>query len=320
MGMQYTTLGGKKGIKVSKIGIGVWQASGDWKAGDDDVIKAVGKVHDLGVNLVDTAEAYGAGHSETVLGKALKQFGRDNFVVATKVNGGHLRYEELQKAAAASMRRLGIKEIDVYQVHWPDPWEQIPLKYTMKAMEKLYVEGKIRAIAVSNFAVRDLEEARSYLSRADIVSNQLRYNLVQRDIEDEVIPYCRKNNIAIIAWSPLAQGALTGKYSVGKVPKGDVRDLNLLFEPANLSQIAKLVEVLSSVAKHHKRLISQVALNWLATMPGVIPIPGVKSATQAAENVGSLDFEITKKELDAIESAAARVKVDYLPTEKPLTA
>jgi len=256
------------------------------------------------------------GHSEAVLGKALKQFGRENFVVATKVNGSHLRYEELQKAAAASMRRLGVKEIDLYQVHWPDPWEQIPLKYTMKAMEKLYLEGKVRAIGVSNFAVRDLEEARSYLSRADIVSNQLKYNLVQRDIDDEVVPYCRRNGISIIAYSPLAQGALTGKYKLGKAPKGDVRASSPLFANANFSQIAQLVDVLASIAKSHKCLIAQVALNWLSSLPGFIPIPGVKDATQAMENIASLDFELTRKEVGAIESAARKVKLDYLPTEK----
>lgn len=311
--MEKTTLG-NSGIKVSKVGIGLWQASGDWKARDNDVIEAVEQAHNLGVNFVDTAEAYGNGHSESVLGKALKQVGRDNFVVATKVNGAHLRYDELQKAAAASMSRLGVKEIDLYQVHWPDPWEQIPLKYTMKAMEKLYLEGKIRAIGVSNFAVRDLEEARSCLSRADIVSNQLRYNLIQREIDDEVTPYCKKNNITIIAYSPLAQGALTGKYTAAKPPKGDVRDLNQIFAPANLSQISRLVEVLSSVAKSHKRSISQVALNWVASLPGFIPIPGVKSAAQAAENIEALDFELTKQDIEKIERAARQVKVDYLPS------
>ncbi len=107
------------------------------------------------------------------------------------------------------MKRLGISYIDLYQIHWPDPWEQIPLKETMKAMEELYVQGKIRGIGVSNFAVRDLEEARSYLSKGDIVSNQVRYNMLQREIEEEVMPYCRKNGITIIAWSPLAQGALS---------------------------------------------------------------------------------------------------------------
>jgi myo-inositol catabolism protein IolS len=204
--MEHTTIG-KSGIRVSKVGLGLWQASDDWKAEDAEVIKAVERAHELGVNFVDTAEAYGMGHSESVLGKALKQLGRENFVIATKVHGSHLRYDELQKAAAASAKRLGVKEIDLYQVHWPDPWEQIPLKYTMKALEKLYLEGKIRAIGVSNFAVRDLEEARSCLSRTDIVSNQVRYNLLQRDIDDEVVPYCRKNGISIIAYSPLAQGA-----------------------------------------------------------------------------------------------------------------
>lgn len=311
--MQYVTLGGSDGIKVSKIGIGLWQASGDWKAEDDEVIKAVEKARVLGVNLVDTAEVYGMGHSETVLGRALKISGRENFVIATKVNGSHLRYEELQKAAAASMKRLGVKEIDLYQVHWPDPWEQIPLKQTMKALEKLYLEGKIRAIGVSNFAVRDLEEARSCLSRTDIVSNQLKYNLVQRDIEDEVIPYCKKNNISIIAYSPLAQGALTGKYTTKKVPKGDVRESNPLFLPPNFSQISRLVQVLGTIAKAHRCLISQVALSWLASMPTVIPIPGVKNAKQAEENIEAIDLKLSREEIGAIEKASGQIKIDYYP-------
>src|SRR5271166_336907 len=153
--MQYMNLG-KSDIKVSKLGIGVWQASDEWHGDDDQVIKAIETAGELGVNLIDTAEAYGGGRSEKALGRALAQLGRDRFVIATKVYGLHLRYEELQKAAAASMRRLGVNSIDLYQVHWPDPWEQIPLKETMKALEKLYLEGKIRAIGVSNFAVRDL--------------------------------------------------------------------------------------------------------------------------------------------------------------------
>ncbi len=156
---------GSSSIKVSKLGIGVWQASDEWHGDDDEVIKAVGTAADLGVNLVDTAEVYGGGRSEQTLGRALSALGRDRFVIATKVAAAHLRYEELQKAAAASMRRLGVSAIDLYQVHWPDPWEQIPLKETMKALEKLYLEGKIRAIGVSNFAVRDLEEARDLISQ-----------------------------------------------------------------------------------------------------------------------------------------------------------
>ncbi len=164
--MDFRTLG-KNGPKISRIGIGVWQASDLWKGDDQQIVRAITKSHELGVNLVDTAEAYGRGHSEQVVGRALRDIGREEFVVATKVHGANLRYDELQRAAVASMKRLGVSEIDLYQVHWPDPWEQIPLKETMKGLEKLYTEGRIRAIGVSNFAVRDLEEARSLLSRTE---------------------------------------------------------------------------------------------------------------------------------------------------------
>jgi Aldo/keto reductases, related to diketogulonate reductase len=132
------------------------------------------------------------GTVEKVLGRALKKYGRENFFVATKVYGAHLRYDELQRAAEASIKRLGVDRIDLYQIHWPDPWEQIPMSQTFRAMKKLYEEGKIRAIGVSNFAVRDIEEARGILGDVPIVSNQVRYNLLQRNIEEEVIPYCKK--------------------------------------------------------------------------------------------------------------------------------
>ncbi len=217
--MEYISLGDNQG--VSKVGMGALQASGkEWSmpSTDEEIIDAFRESSEAGVNLIDTAEEYGRGYSETVVGKALKEVGRDHFVVATKVHGQHLRYEEVQKACAGSLERLGISEIDLYQVHWPDPFEQIPLKYTFRALEKLYDEGKIRAIGVSNFAVRDLEEARSLLSHAEIVSNQVRYNLLQREVEEEVLPYCNRNGIAILAWTPLALGALSGKYSANALP------------------------------------------------------------------------------------------------------
>ena len=311
--MDYVVLGRKSGLKVSKVGLGFWQASSDWKGADAQLVGAAGKARDLGVNLIDTAEQYGYGHSESVLGAALKKYGRENFFVATKVYGAHLRSMELQKAARGSMKRLGVKEIDLYQVHWPDPWEQIPLRETMGALEKLYSEGKIRAIGVSNFAVRDLEEARSYLSKTDIVSNQLRYNLLQREIEEEVLPYCRKNGIAVLAWSPLAQGALSGKYSPGKVPSGDVREMNVLFARKNMDRIAGLNRVLSSIAAGHHRTTAQVALNWFAKMPDVIPIPGAKNPSQAAENLSSNDFKLTSREVAQVERASKSLRIDYLP-------
>jgi myo-inositol catabolism protein IolS len=307
---------GAGGPKVSRIGLGVWQASGEWKGDDDEVIQAIMRAHELGVNLVDTAEAYGGGHSEKVLSKAIKLIGRDNLIVATKVNGAHLRYDELQRACRASRERLQIKEIDLYQVHWPDPWEQIPLKHTMRAMDKLYREGKIRWIGVSNFAVRDLEEARSFLSGADIVSNQVRYNLLQREVEEEVLPYCRKEGIGILAWSPLAQGALTGKYGVGNVPTGDIRRGNQLFAAANLKQITKIIPVLSKVAKAHRKTIAQVDLAWISSK-SVVPIPGAKNIQQSEENAGAMGLRLSNAEVEEIEHACDRVKLDYLLQANP---
>jgi myo-inositol catabolism protein IolS len=306
---------GKSDLKTSKIGIGVWQASDEWHGDDNQVIQAVGTAGELGVNLVDTAEVYGGGRSEQVLGRALAMLGREKFLIATKVAAAHLRYEELQKAATGSLRRLGVKQIDLYQVHWPDPWEQIPQKETFRALEKLYLDGKIRAIGVSNYAVRDLEEARSYLSHTDIVSNQLRYNILQRNIEEEVLPYCKREGIAILAWSPIAQGALSGKYSSKNMPAGDVRVENVLFTLQNMLQVEKVIAVLSKIAKSHMCTVTQVALNWLASNPIVIPIPGVKNPAQARENIMSLDFQLTNQELSEIDQVSREIKIDYYPED-----
>src|SRR5438874_7425942 len=281
--MEFRTIG-KNGPKVSRIGMGVWQASDLWKGDDEQIVRAITRSHELGVNLVDTAEAYGNGHSEQVVGRALRDIGREEFVVATKVHGANLRYDELQRAAAASMKRLGVNEIDLYQVHWPDPWEQIPLKETMKALEKLYAEGKIRAIGVSNFAVRDLEEARSHLSRADIVSNQVRYNMLQREVEAEVVPYCKREGIAILAWSPIGKGVLTGKYHDGRRPKDRIRSDEDLFKPANLRAAAPLIRELRKIGRARGKTEGQVALAWLRRHGHVIPIPGAKRPAQAEEN------------------------------------
>jgi len=312
--MEYINLG-KSGLKVSKIGIGTWQASGDaWGQDviDDNIIKAIKRSYELGVNLVDTAEIYGNGHSETVVGKALKDIGRENMIVATKVAGAHLRHDELLKSAELSMKRLGISYIDLYQIHWPDPWEQIPLRETMKAMEELYVQGKIRAIGVSNFAVRDLEEARSYLSKTDIVSNQVRYNMLQREIEEEVMPYCRKNGITIIAWSPLAQGALTGKYNVENVPRDRIRSGNEVFKPENMKQIERLLKILKEIAQKRKKTVAQVSLNWLISHEGVIAIPGAKTPEQAEENAGAAGWKLSDEELKLIENELSKIDIDYM--------
>src|SRR5881396_2197548 len=161
--MEYVSLG-RGGPSVSAVGLGMWQAGGKaWGSDvrDADCRKAMERAVELGVNLVDTAEAYGDGHSERVMSRAIRNVGRDHVFVATKVGGWHLRADDVKKACAASLKRLGVREIDLYQVHWPDPWSQVPLRETMKALEALHRAGQIRNIGVSNFAVRDLTEARS---------------------------------------------------------------------------------------------------------------------------------------------------------------
>jgi len=306
---------GRSGIAVSRIGVGTWQASyKQW--GEDvqdlEIVNAIRRSVELGVNFIDTAELYGDGHSEKVIGSAIKGMNREEVVIASKVYGPHLRYDELLKSAEMSMNRLGVKHLDLYQIHWPDPWEQIPLKETMKAMEKLYVEGKIGAIGVSNFAVRDMEEAGSYLSKGFIASNQVRYNMLQREVEEEVLPYCKRNSITVIAWSPIAQGALTGKYSPANIPRDKIRSDNKLFKGENLERIQGLLSVMAGLAKAHGKTMAQVALNWLLKDRYVIPIPGAKTPEQAESNAGSCDWSLTDGELKLIARELAGIDIDYM--------
>jgi len=304
---------GKSGIKVSRPGLGAWQAGGkQW--GDDvrdkDCIAVIVKAHELGINLVDTAEVYGNGHSEEVVGKALRQVGRDEMIVATKVAGSHLGYDQVLKACDGSLKRLGIDVIDLYQIHWPSAWDQVPLSETMKALEKLRRDGKIRAIGVSNFSIRDMKEARDSLASADIVSNQVQYSMIHREIEKEVLPYCQQEGITVLAWAPLAEGALTGKYSKSKAPKDAVRDDHPFFRPENIEAINSIVALLNEVGTSHRKTAPQVALNWLLTKDNVLPIPGAKNPKQAEENAGAAGWSLAAKEISRLDRALRSLKID----------
>ena len=305
---------GKSGIRVSLIGVGMWQAGGKNPWGDDvndeDSIAAMVRAHQLGVNLFDTAEGYGGGHSEEVVGRAAQQIGRDDVVIATKVSGSHLRYDDIQRACDRSLKRLGVDAIDLYQVHWPDPWQQIPLTETMHGLEQLYADEKVRAIAVSNFAVRDLEEARAALSDTDIASNQVQYSLLQREIEKEVLPYCEKENISVLAWSPLAKGVLTGKYDRDHKPEDPLRTDHVLFRDQNLDSVGELLQIMEEVGKTHDRTTAQVALNWHLSHEGVIPIPGAKRPEHVESNVGAVGWKLSEKEFERIDEASSSITID----------
>src|SRR3989442_13911149 len=251
--MEYVSLG-RGGPDVSAVGLGMWQAGGKaWGSDvrDAECREAMERAVELGISLVDTAEGYGDGHSERVMSRAIRNVGRDRVFVATKVGGGHLRADDVRKACAGSLKRLGVREIDLYQVHWPDPWSQVPLRETMKALEALHRAGRIRHIGVSNFPVRDLEEARSDLSKADIASNQVRYNMLQREVEAEVVPYCKREGIAVLASTPIAKGVLTGKDHDGKRPTDRVRAEEDLFKPAHLLATVPLIRQLRKVSLAH---------------------------------------------------------------------
>lgn len=311
--MEHVTLG-RGGPKVSAIGLGMWQAGGTaWGSDvtDEGCVAAMRRAHELGVSLIDTAEVYGQGHSEEVVGRAIKALGRDHLVIATKLAGAHLRPELVSRACEGSLKRLGISEIDLYQIHWPDPWDQVPLAGTMKALEKLHKEGKIRHIGVSNFAVRDLEEARAALSRTDIVENQVHWSLLHRTVEDEVLPYCAKEGIAVLPWSPLEKGILAGKYHAGNKPSDEIRKGSRMLRDGNLAEIAKLVEGLRAIGAKHGKTPVQVALNWLMRQPGtVVPIPGAKFPAQAEENAGAAGWELTSPEVRAISDASSALDLD----------
>lgn len=307
--MKEVTLG-KKGPKVSEIGIGMWQAGGtSWGSDvrDSDCIAAMVRGVSLGLNLADTAEVYGDGHSEEVVGRALRRVGRDRVVVATKVSGDHLRPDDVERACRGSLKRLGIREIDLYQIHWPSVWDQVPLADTMKALERLERQGRIRAIGVSNFSVRDLEAARSALSRTDVVSNQVQYSLLHRKPEEELLPYCAKEGIAILAWSPIAKGLLAAKFSATRRPKDRIRSQEAAFKPANLRAMQPLFRGLRGIGRAHGKTPAQVALRWLADHPGVVPIPGVKRPSQAEENAGAAGWSLTRAERAALDRTSAAV-------------
>ena len=294
--MEYRRLG-RSDLQVSVISLGCWPFSGGmWGAVDDnDSIATVHWCLDHGVSFLDTAEAYGDGRSEEVVGRALKGR-RDKAIVATKVSHDYSK-EGVMKAAAGSLRRLQTDYIDLYQIHGPS--SQVPFSETMEALLKLKEQGKIRCIGVSNFDVPQMKEA---LESARFDSLQPPYSLLWRHIEDDILPFCRENEIGVIAYSPLVQGLLTGKFTKeSKLPEGDVRNRCVLFKGEAFERSLEVVEALRKIAKAHGKTIGQAALNWLIAQPGVTSaIVGAKRPSQIEENAGAADWRLTDDEIEQL--------------------
>lgn len=310
--MEYTTLGSSD-LRVSKVGLGTWQFGTEaWGFGADfserDALAAVEKALELEINLIDTAEVYGEGRSEELVGRAIKGK-RDRVVIATKVSGGHLRAQDLIKACEGSLKRLGIETIDLYQIHWPSAY--VPLEETMAALERLIDQGKVRYAGVSNFPVPLLKEAQRHFKHK-IVANQVRYNLLQRDSEKELLPYCREQGITLIAYSPLAQGLLTGKYDEQNQPSDRVREGNPLFRGENLRQTLGVVSVLKEIGAAHGKSPAQVALRWLIDREGVVAIPGAKRPEQVEANAGALGWPLSPEERARLDGLTRNLELSYL--------
>ena len=229
-----------------------------------------------GLTLIDTAEAYAEGYSEELIGKAV--LGRRADVqIATKFSPENNYFNDVIKSAEKSLKRLQTDYIDLYQIHWPNP--MVPIAETISAMEHLVLQGKVLSIGVSNFSTRDLKEASSVLTSGVIVTNQVEYNLFDRFIEESQFPFCRDNNIKIIAYSPLDKGRTTD---------GDLRH-----------------QLLSNLSAKYSRTVEQIALNWLTTSEMVIAIPTSRSQTHIIENSQSLDFSLSIEDRNRIDIQCA---------------
>ena len=298
---------GKSDLKVSVIGLGTGQfGSKAWgygvRYGDKDIINIIQCAMEVGINIFDTAETYGYGKSEKLLGEALKDYDRDDFVIITKVAPWNLRYKDVIKAALRSLKRLNLKEIDLYLIHYPNPF--IPFKETLRAIEALVKEGKVRYIGVSNFNVWLLRKAEENLKSIEIVANEIEYNILSRKAEKETIPYCLKNKIAIIAYSPLAGGILTGKYAPNNPPRDRARAFNFLARKHILAKAQPLLNTMKKIAEKEKAAIPQIALSWITSRPLHIAIPAALSIKEVEENAKAGDIILSSSEIEQINKVA----------------
>jgi myo-inositol catabolism protein IolS len=300
---------GKSGIAITPIVMGTWQAGKrNWVGIEDaESIQALQAAVAAGITTIDTAEIYGDGHSERIIGEALAGQ-RDQLVYASKVFPSHLRQDQVIAACERSLQNLQTDYLDLYQIHWPSGAfnsEIVPLEETMTALNLLQSQGKIRSIGVSNFSLSQLQEAGQY-GRIDSI--QPPYSLFWRWAETELQPYCLAENISILAYSPLAQGFLTGKFGADhEFAEGDIRAKHRLREPANYQRVQEAIAALRPIAAAYECTLGQLALAWLITRPQTCAIVGARSPQQAQENALAGELTISPEDLARIEAIGSTV-------------
>ncbi|GAB4567514.1 MAG: aldo/keto reductase [Haliangiales bacterium] len=291
------------GLTLSRIVCGCWQAGRDlWPgARDEDSIAALRAAFDAGITSFDTAEDYGDGHSERILAEALGPQ-RDQIMIASKVSWDHLSRAQLIAACERSLARLGTDRIDLYQIHWPAGTfgsEPVAIEESLDAMRTLKEQGKVRAIGVSNFSLSQLEAAAAI---APIDTVQPAYSLLWRHIEADLVPFCQRNQIAILAYSPLAQGLLTGRFGPElTLADGDNRADNRLFQAPLYDRALALVDAMTPLAAARGLSLAQLSLAWLLAQPMTAAIAGARVADHAVQNAAAGDIELTPAELSTLD-------------------
>jgi aryl-alcohol dehydrogenase-like predicted oxidoreductase len=310
---------GPSDLHITRVGFGAWAIGGGgwafaWGAQDDaDSVAAIREGIDLGINWIDTAAVYGLGHSEEVVAKALDGVANRPFVFTkcgrvwdeNRQIGKRLKAASVRAECEASLKRLRTDVIDLYQIHWPEPDEDVEEGWAEVA--KLQAEGKVRWIGVSNFNVQQLKRASSI---APVVSLQPPYSMLRRDIEADILPHCAANNIGVLAYSPMASGLLTGAWTherLASLPADDWRKgKNPLFQEPKFSRHLRLVEVLKGVGRQHGRTPGEVAVAWVLRHPAVTAaIVGARKAGQLKELVGAAELHLSAEDVQRIEAFLA---------------
>jgi aryl-alcohol dehydrogenase-like predicted oxidoreductase len=298
--MKFVEVGG---ARMSAIGLGTWQfGSSEWGYGRQYASGEAGTILlralELGVNLVDTAEIYGFGRSERIVGEAIRGR-RDQVFIATKLFPVGLPFQ-VGARARGSARRLGVDHLDLYQQHWPSPL--FPAGSTMPRMKRLVDDGLVGHVGVSNHGLQAWQAAERALG-GPVLSNQVQFNLINRGAESELLPWAQQNGRVVIAYSPLGQGLLSGRYQ--KAPPRNFRRLRRSFSAESRARLEPLIAALHEIASKHGATKAQVALAWLIRKPNVVAIPGASSVHQVEENVAATDIELSDEE-DARLGALAR--------------
>ncbi len=301
-------------LELTAIGLGTWAIGGPWEYGwgpqdDNDSVAAIRAALDCGINWIDTAPAYGCGHSEEVVGRAIKDAGHKPYI-ATKC--GILWDDQRRKVLClnrdsiiseceASLKRLGVEVIDLYHMHWPDPDEQV--EEAFEAMALMAKQGKVRYLGVSNFSVSQIRRAEPI---HPVSSLQPPYNMIKRQAEEELLPYCRENNIGIVAYSPMHRGLLAGAFSVERVANlapDDHRRSVADFCPPQLNINLELIDKLKAIAKRSGRTVAQLAIAWVLRRDEVTSaIVGARNERQITETVAAGDWELGADDIAEIET------------------